>query len=143
MIEDAFRRQLPKSSRGPGGKPRRPQKRGEDPLVNDPSRGFVRGLTSRNAKTLPVDEFPLGDWLEEHVSKERRAADPDGPLFVNPDGRSDGWWSEAALRRTWGKACEAAGVSRAQSVRARRSTAARTSSTIAPAAISFPRSTMW
>ena len=47
-----------------------------------------------------------------YVSKERRGTDPDGPLFVNPDGRGEGWWPETGPRRTWGKACEAAGVGR-------------------------------
>src|SRR5690606_24668693 len=37
--------------------------------------------------------------------------DPDGPLFVNPDGYNDGgWWGVGALRRTWDAACAAAGV---------------------------------
>jgi integrase len=71
--------------------------------------GVVRGLKSRNAKTLPCHEFPLRDWLEEFVTSERRIAEPDGPLFVNPDGRT-GWWSETAMRRTWATACAKVGV---------------------------------
>jgi site-specific recombinase XerD len=73
--------------------------------------GLVRGLKSRNIKTVPAHEWPLRDWLEEHVSAERRLRDPDGPLFANPDGHGEGWWSEAAMRRTWAAACKAVGVS--------------------------------
>ncbi len=29
---------------------------------------------------------------------------------MNPDGQIDGWWSEAALRRTWAAACRRVGV---------------------------------
>lgn len=74
------------------------------------ARGEVRGLKSRNVKTVFAGEWPLGDWLLEHVSAERRLADPDGPLFANPDGHEGGWWSETAMRRTWAKACREVGV---------------------------------
>lgn len=72
--------------------------------------GVIRGLKSRNTKTLPVHEWPLRDWLDQYVSKERQLSDPDGPLFVNPDGRGEGWWSETAMRRTWAAACAKVGV---------------------------------
>ncbi len=74
------------------------------------TRGVVRGLKARNVKTVPVHEFPIRDWLEEFVTPGRRLRDPDGPLFVNPDGQLDGWWSETALRRTWAAACKRSGV---------------------------------
>lgn len=70
--------------------------------------GVVRGLKSRNVKVVPV-EFPLNDWLAEHVPPERRLAEPDSPLFRNPDS-PDGWWSKSALRRAWQAACEKVGV---------------------------------
>lgn len=73
--------------------------------------GEVRGLKARNAKTVPILSFELFDWLARHVPKERRAAAPDGPLFVNPDGRNGGWWSVWALDYAWKQACERAGVS--------------------------------
>ncbi len=72
--------------------------------------GIIRGLKSRNIKTLPVHEWPLRDWLDQHVSKERQLSDPDGPLFVNPHGREKGWWSETSMRRTWATACKKVGV---------------------------------
>lgn len=75
------------------------------------TRGEVRGLKTRNAKVVPVVSFELFDWLERHVPAERRLADPDGPLFVNPDGREGGWWSHWALMYAWEKACAAVGVS--------------------------------
>jgi integrase len=74
------------------------------------TRGTVRGLKSRNTKVLPVD-ITLELWLPEFVSAERRIQDPDGPLFVNPDGKLGGWWSETAMRRAWATACKKAGVS--------------------------------
>jgi len=74
------------------------------------TRGVVRGLKARNAKTVPVDFF-LHDWLLEFVSPERRLQDPEGPLFRNPDGREGGWWSKSALSYTWQQACEKVGVS--------------------------------
>ena len=71
--------------------------------------GVIRGpKKATGVKTLPVSARLL-DWLKAHVSAERRLAEPDGPLFSNPDGDS-GWWSETSLRRTWGKACTRAGV---------------------------------
>jgi integrase len=71
--------------------------------------GIVRGpKKATGVKTLPVSGR-LRDWLDAHVSAERRLGEPDGPLFVNPDGDS-GWWSETSLRRTWGSACTRAGV---------------------------------
>jgi integrase len=76
------------------------------------ARGEVRGLKSRNSKVVPADEFTLRDWLAEFVPPERRLADPDGPLFANPDGHEGGWWSETAMRRTWARACDRAGVPR-------------------------------
>jgi integrase len=73
-------------------------------------RGVIRGpKKATGVKTLPVSPR-LGRWLEEHVSVKRRLADPDGPLFSNPDGKREGWWSETALRRVWALACERAGV---------------------------------
>lgn len=75
------------------------------------TKGEVRGLKARNTKVVPVMDFMFFDWLDEHIDRaERRLSDPDGPLFKNPDGHEDGWWSETAMRRTWGKACERAGV---------------------------------
>jgi hypothetical protein len=39
--------------------------------------GLVRGLKSRNVKTVPVHEWPLRDWLDQYVSKERQlSGDP-------------------------------------------------------------------
>ncbi len=49
--------------------------------------GLVRGLKSRNVKTVPVVDFALYDWLDEHITAERRLQSPDGPLFPNPDAR--------------------------------------------------------
>ncbi len=72
--------------------------------------GLVRGLKSRNVKTVPVVDFALHDWLAEHVTPERRLSSPDGPLFPNPDAAGEGWWSETSMRRTWATACERAGV---------------------------------
>ena len=74
------------------------------------TRGVVRGLKARNAKTVPVDFF-LHDWFLEFVSPKRRLQDPDGPLFRNPDGREGGWWSKSALSYTWQQACKKVGVS--------------------------------
>ncbi len=71
--------------------------------------GVVRGLKSRNAKVVPVD-LTLDLWFGEYLPLERTLEDPDGPLFVNPDGRKQGWWSETALRRTWKAAAKRAGV---------------------------------
>jgi integrase len=72
--------------------------------------GLIRGLKSRNTKTVPVVDFMLSDWLTEHVTSEARLQRPDSPLFPNPDGRREGWWSETAMRRTWGSAAKKAGV---------------------------------
>ena len=72
--------------------------------------GLVRGLKSRNVKTVPVVDFALYDWLSEHVTPERRLQSPDGPLFPNPDAAGEGWWSETSMRRTWSRACQGAGV---------------------------------
>jgi integrase/recombinase XerD len=72
--------------------------------------GVVRGLKRRGGdKVLPVSPR-LREWLETHVSPERRMADPDGPLFANPAAEFNGWWSETALRRVWYFACTRAGV---------------------------------
>jgi integrase len=72
--------------------------------------GMVRGpKKATGTKVLPVSAR-LREWLDAHVSAERRLEDPDGPLFINPEGYS-GSWSETSLRRTWGKACKDAGVS--------------------------------
>lgn len=71
--------------------------------------GLVRGLKARNAKTVPVPDMMLGLWLHQYVSDERRLADPDGPLFVNPEG-ADRWFAESTLRRIWRKACAKVGV---------------------------------
>lgn len=74
-------------------------------------RGVVRGLKSRNAKVVPANEFPLRDWLEEHVTAERRLQDPDGPLFLNPDGREGGgWWGHWSLAHAWRVAAKRVGV---------------------------------
>ena len=74
--------------------------------------GLIRGLKKRNVKTVPIPDLWLGDWLYRHVSKERRLSDPDGPLFVNPEGEDkDGWFSESTMRRIWRKACKDVGVS--------------------------------
>ena len=73
--------------------------------------GLIRGPKKRKGgKTLPVSER-LGAWLVANVPAERRLERPDDPLFWNPDSRT-GWWSETALRRTWGWACKRAGVTR-------------------------------
>lgn len=74
------------------------------------TRGEVRGLKSRNAKVVPIISFEFWNWLARHVSKERRVAEPDAPLFPNPRGHLDGWWSKSALRRTWSAAAATAGV---------------------------------
>ena len=72
--------------------------------------GEIRGPKKRRGiKTLPVSER-LQNWLNEHVTTERRLNDPDGPLFYNPGAERDGWWSETALRRVWNFACKRAGV---------------------------------
>jgi integrase len=71
--------------------------------------GIVRGpKKATGVKTLP-GSVRLLDWLEAHVSVERRLKESDGPLFSNSDSDS-GWWSETSLRRTWGNACTRAGV---------------------------------
>lgn len=72
--------------------------------------GLVRGLKARNAKKVPIQAWSLGDWLHRHVSNERRLKDPDGPLFVNPDGEG-GWFVDTTMRRIWKKACAQVGVS--------------------------------
>lgn len=77
---------------------------------DDHVRGLVRGLKSRNVKTVPL-LIPLDLWLLEFVTAERRLQDPDGPLFKNPDGSEGGWWSKTSLRRTWAAACAKVGVS--------------------------------
>jgi len=74
------------------------------------TRGVVRGLKARNAKVVPCPVFMLRFWLDEFVTPERRLADPDGPLFPNPDGRLGGWWAEKTMARTWAAACAAASV---------------------------------
>lgn len=74
------------------------------------TRGEVRGLKARNAKVVPIVSFELFDWLERYVPAERRLADPDGPLFKNPDGHLGGWWSKTSMRRTWEAATARAGV---------------------------------
>jgi integrase len=74
--------------------------------------GVVRGLKRRGGdKVLPVSPR-LREWLEAHVPRERRMAEPDGPLFWNPEAERDGWWSETALRRVWYFACDRAGIER-------------------------------
>ncbi len=60
---------------------------------------------------LPVTDR-LREWLEKHVSAERRLADPDGPLFKNPKGYVEGWWSAPVLYANWHRACDKAGVDR-------------------------------
>ena len=72
--------------------------------------GVRRGTKKRKEKVVPVEHPELRRWLEEFCSPERRISDPDGPLFANPDGKLDGWWSETALRRTWINARTKAGV---------------------------------
>jgi integrase len=73
--------------------------------------GLIRGPKKRKGgKTLPVSER-LGAWLVANIAAERRLERLDDPLFWNPDSRT-GWWSETALRRTWGWACKRSGVTR-------------------------------
>ena len=36
----------------------------------------------------------------------------DGPLFKNPKGYADGWWSAPVLCANWYRACDKAGVDR-------------------------------
>ncbi len=75
-------------------------------------RGEVRGPKKRKGvKTLPASDR-LMEWLEKHVPAKRRVADPDGPLFHNPDGYAEGWWSAPVLSTTWYRACDRAGVPR-------------------------------
>ncbi len=75
-------------------------------------RGEVRGPKKRKGvKVLPVTDR-LQEWLEKHVSAERRLADPDGPLFKNPKGYVEGWWSAPVLCANWYRACDKAGVER-------------------------------
>lgn len=73
--------------------------------------GEVRGLKSRNAKTVPIQSFELFNWLARRVSKELQVSKPDAPLFANPDGRNGGWWSVWALDYAWKQACRRVGVS--------------------------------
>ena len=75
-------------------------------------RGEVRGPKKRKGvKTLPASDR-LMEWLEKHVPAKRRVADPDGPLFHNPDGYAEGWWSAPVLSTNWYRACDRAGVPR-------------------------------
>ncbi|MHC4494135.1 MAG: hypothetical protein ACYTDU_21315 [Planctomycetota bacterium] len=72
------------------------------------------------ARVLRVRDWTGDELRVERAAKDRkthgmvrgprRLEDPDGPLFINPEGYS-GSWSETSLRRTWGKACKDAGVS--------------------------------
>lgn len=66
---------------------------GEKPTKND------------EPKTLPLPDELL-DWIEEWVPKETRLRGE--VLFTNP--RTNGAWSEAALRRQWYRACDSVGV---------------------------------
>lgn len=70
----------------------------------------IRGLKTRNAKVVPILSFEMFDWLQSHVPPERRLADGDGPLFVNPDGRNGLWFSHWALAYAWEKACARVGI---------------------------------
>jgi len=74
------------------------------------TRGVVRGLKSRNVKTVPIVDNDLTAWLLQRVGTEAILADPDGPLFENPAGHEEGWWSETAMRRVWANACKRVGV---------------------------------
>lgn len=74
------------------------------------SGSVVRGLKSRNAKVVPILSFDMYCWLQVRVPAERRLGDPDGPLFVNPDGRNGLWWSHWALDYAWKQACARVGV---------------------------------
>jgi integrase len=78
----------------------------------------IRGpKKARGTKVLPLTHQVDGEvvksnlllWLEAHVSPERRLEDPDGPLFVNPRGRT-GWWSETQSQEVWNDACARVGV---------------------------------
>lgn len=53
-------------------------------------------------KTLPVPD-DVASWIERHSPRE-----PSALLFPNP--RTGGPWSEASLRRQWGKACREVGL---------------------------------
>src|SRR5690606_36062443 len=50
----------------PATKEIRVSRAAKDPRVG----GVVRGLKSRSAQTVPANEFPLHDWLDEHVTAE-------------------------------------------------------------------------
>ncbi len=54
---------------------------------------------------LPVPDA-LAAWIEQNVS--RKTLLQGGPLFVNP--RTGKAWAPTSFRRTWAKACRAAGL---------------------------------
>ena len=54
---------------------------------------------------LPVPDA-LAVWIEQHVP--RKTLLRGGPLFPNP--RTGKAWSPTSFRRTWEKACKAAGL---------------------------------
>jgi integrase len=54
---------------------------------------------------LPVPEA-LAEWIEQHVPRETLLQG--GFLFPNP--RTGRAWSPASFRRTWARACKAAGL---------------------------------
>ncbi len=65
----------------------------------------LRGPKNRRLQVLSVPDA-LAQWIEQHVSRETLLQG--GPLFVNP--RTGKAWSPTSFRRTWAKACEAAGL---------------------------------
>lgn len=50
-------------------------------------------------------------WLDAWIDPERRIAEPDSALFVNPGAYNSGkWWSEIAIRCAWATVCAEVGV---------------------------------
>lgn len=54
---------------------------------------------------LPIPDA-LAAWIEQHVPRETLLKG--GPLFPNP--RTGKAWAPTSFRRTWAKACNAAGL---------------------------------
>ena len=65
----------------------------------------LRGPKNRRPRVLPVPDA-LAVWIEQHVP--RKTLLRGGPLFPNP--RTGKAWSPTSFRRTWEKACKAAGL---------------------------------
>jgi integrase len=65
----------------------------------------LRGPKNRRPRVLPVPDA-LADWIEQHVP--RKTLLRGGPLFPNP--RTGKAWAPTSFRRTWAKACQAAGL---------------------------------